>query len=69
MPDDRRTPYDLNVKRWEDDHPGWYLTAGLTGSGLRARPKRRKTGWISAGTLDELADRIAELATENADPS
>jgi hypothetical protein len=56
-----REPYGLNVVRFERDYPGWWLEVGTSGTGLRARPKGRRNGWIQAATLDELAALIDAL--------
>ena len=53
-------PYGLNVGRFEQDHPGWWVCAGKQGRGLRARPKGQSGGWVEGATLDELAQRIRE---------
>ena len=51
-------PYDLNIGRFERGYPEWWVEVGFEGFGWRARPKRKRNGWIYAATLDELADLI-----------
>ena len=54
-------PYRQNVGRWERDHPGWKLSAGVECVGWLAR--RRLQGGqvpVSALTLDELAVKVKE---------
>lgn len=53
--------YGLNVTRWEDDHPGWKLSADA--DGLMARP-RRGGQQVRARTLDELAKAVKEVTPD-----
>lgn len=50
-------PFDLNVGRFIREHPGWIVCAGFEGVGFRAR-RREGGAWVSALTLDELAEML-----------
>jgi hypothetical protein len=57
----RRTSYGQNVTAFEQDHPGWRLSAGDGGFGYAAR--RRVHGGsqaLTGRTLDELAVVLAD---------
>ena len=54
--------YDLNVHRWETDHPAWKLSARFEEHGFVAHRRDGKGTALVAATLDELARMVKEQA-------
>ena len=55
--------YEMNVHRWETDHPAWKLSARFEEHGFVANRRDGKGAPLDADTLDELARLVAEATT------
>ena len=51
--------YDLNVGRFIQDHPAWWVRVGFEGFGFEAQHRETRERF-SALTLDELAGKLQE---------